>query len=77
MRGYDESRSIMIDAYDCKYRFHDEMINYDSFKIGQKWKVSKRLKTGMSGHFWGSNVNKFNIFELISDNENQIIWRHY
>ena len=36
--------------------------------------IQKRAK---NGHFWGSNVNKFNIFELISDNENQIIWRHY
>ena len=41
----------------------------------QKWTIP--FKKGENGHFWGSNVNKFNIFELISDNENQIIWRHY
>ena len=34
-------------------------------------------KMGENGHFLGPNVNKFNIFELISDNENLIIWRHY
>ena len=30
MRSHHEGQSIMIDTDDCKYRFHDRMINCDS-----------------------------------------------
>ena len=30
MRSHYKDQSIMIDADDCKYRFHDRMINCDS-----------------------------------------------
>ena len=30
MWSHDEAQSIMIGADDCKHRFHDWMINYDS-----------------------------------------------
>ena len=54
MWSHDGDKSIMIDADDCKYRFHDRMINHDScahrlwfikYKSYYEMRYQKLLKT--------------------------------
>ena len=43
MRSHYEGQSIMIDADDCKYKFHGRMINYDSC-VHDSYSMNRTMK---------------------------------